>query len=171
MPAADLAVVPAQVPAAHRLIGRVYVFAGVIPAATLGFSIGTISPFGPVIRASNMLLAMVWLGCTVTAFRMARQRRYGDHRRWMIRSATLTMSVITNRVWAVVAAIILIPQLSTTFEGSERLMVQAIAGLAGWLGWTIPLLVAEWWLERDRARPASRAGTAPTQGRADAMAS
>jgi hypothetical protein len=27
-------------------------------------------------------------------------------------------------------------------------MGQAIAGLAGWLGWVVTLLIAEWWLER-----------------------
>lgn len=67
----------------------------------------------------------------------------------MIRSFALTMSIITNRVWAVVWTIALSPQLSTTFGGNETLMVYAIAGLSGWLGWVIPLLAAEWWLERD----------------------
>jgi hypothetical protein len=135
-------------PAAHRLIGHAYVFGGVIPAGTIGLTIGAISPFGPVIRASNVLLAMLWLIFTISGFRMARHHRFVEHRRWMIRSFALTMSVITNRVWAVIAAIVLVPQLPTTFGGNEALLVQTIAGLSGWLGWVIPLLLAEWWLER-----------------------
>jgi hypothetical protein len=72
----------------------------------------------------------------------------------MTRSVVLTLSIITNRVWAVVWVITLSPQLATTFGGNEASMIQAIAGLSGWLGWVLPLVVAEWWLDAGRgARP------------------
>jgi uncharacterized membrane protein len=137
-------------PAVHRALGRVYVFGGVVPAGIAGLLIGSISPFGPTIRVSNVLLAILWLTCTALGFRMGRRRRFAEHRRWMIRSFTLTMSIITNRIWAVVFFITLSPQLSTTFGGNEALMVQTIAGLSGWLGWVVPLLVVEWWLVERR---------------------
>lgn len=141
-----------RAPAVHRMSGRVYVLAGVLPAGLSGLVIGAISPFGPVIRVSNVLLAMLWLTCTATGFWMARRGRTADHRRWMLRSIALTLSIITNRIWAVIAAIVLVPQLSTTFGGNEALMIQTIAGLSGWLGWVLPLLVTEWWLvERGRS--------------------
>jgi hypothetical protein len=135
-------------PGAHRMIGRIYVFGSVIPAGLIGLMIGAVSPFGPFIRVSNVLLATLWLTCTITGFWMARHNRLVEHRRWMIRSFALTMSVITNRVWAAIAVVVLLPQLPTTFEGNATMMVQTIAGLSGWLGWVIPLLLAEWWLER-----------------------
>lgn len=148
-------------PAAHRTIGRVYVFGGVIPAGVIGLTIGAVSPFGPALRVSNVLLATLWLSFTITGLRMARRRRFVAHRRWMIRSFALTMSVVTNRVWAVIAVAVLMPQLPTTFGGNEEMMVQTIAGLAGWLGWVIPLLLAEWWLERgDTAALLARAAPA-----------
>jgi uncharacterized membrane protein YozB (DUF420 family) len=136
-------------PTAHRNIGLVYVFCGVIPAGLLGLTIATVSPFGPTIRVSSVLLATLWLAVTIAGFRMARQKRFVEHRRWMIRSFALTLSVISNRLWGIVWFILLTPQLATTFGGNEALMVQTIAGLSGWLGWVIPLIVAEWWLERD----------------------
>jgi uncharacterized membrane protein len=136
----------ARVPAWHRISGRIYVFLGVLPAGLTGLVIGIMTPFGPVLRASNVLLAVLWLTCTFTGFRMARAGRYADHRRWMLRSVTLTLSIITNRVWAVIFTLALVPQLDTTFGGNQALMVQTIAGLSGWLGWVLPLLVAEWWL-------------------------
>jgi hypothetical protein len=153
-------------PAAHRTMGRVYVLGGVLPAGVLGLTIGAVSPFGPMIRVSNVLLAVLWLSFTITGLRMARQRRLIEHRRWMIRSFALTMSIITNRVWGVIATIVLVPQLPTTFGGSEASMAQTIAGLAGWLGWVVPLLVAEWWLERDIARrvPQVAAMSSPARG-------
>jgi hypothetical protein len=136
-------------PAAHRRIGRVYVFGGVVPAGVIGLVIGALGPFGPTLRVSNVLLASLWLAITITGFRMGRQRRLVEHRRWMIRSFALTLSVITNRVWAVIGILVFLPQLSTTFGGSEAMMVQTIAGLTGWLGWVTTLLVTEWWLERE----------------------
>jgi hypothetical protein len=134
-------------PALHRRAGRVYVFGGVLPASIAGFAIGSVSPFGPVLRVSDVLLAVFWLTATVIAFRRARQRRFVEHRRWMIRSVVLTMSVITNRVWAVVWFLLLSPHVATAFAGNEAWMVQTIAGLSGWMGWVIPLVVADWFLD------------------------
>jgi len=135
-------------PDVHRRTGRVYVFGGVLPAGAIGLVIGALTPFGPVLRASNVVLALVWLTVTVIGYRAGLQYRLADHRRWMIRSVVLTLSIITNRLWAVVWVITLGPQLHTTFGGNEALMVQSIAGLSGWLGWVLPLLAAEWWLDR-----------------------
>ena len=144
-------------PAVHRRTGRVYVFAGAIPASIAGFTIALAAPFGPVGAMSNVLLATLWFGCTVQGFRTARARRFADHRRWMVRSFALCMSIISNRVWAIVWASVLPGQLDTTFGGSELAMGQAIAGLTTWTGWVVPLLVAEWWLARSRkARAGSR---------------
>jgi uncharacterized membrane protein YozB (DUF420 family) len=142
-------------PVAHRRIGRVYVFAGVLPAGLAGLTLGTVSPFGPMTRVSDVLLALLWLGCTAAGFRAARQRRFGDHRRWMIRSFALTMSIILNRVWSVLGIILLSPKLDSTFGGSEVALQQTISGLSAWLGWTTALLLAQWWLDRKagKARP------------------
>ncbi|SDD09362.1 DUF2306 domain-containing protein [Actinokineospora iranica] len=139
-------------PRAHRRLGRVYVFAGVLPAAVAGFVVGVVSPFGPVARVSAMVLAPVWFVTTVVGYRRARQRRFGEHREWMIRSFALTVSTITNRFWAPVVAVVLTPSLDTTFGGSELALGQAIAGITAWLGWTLPLLGVEWWLHRRPSR-------------------
>jgi hypothetical protein len=132
-------------PVAHRRIGRTYVFAGAIPAGICALVIGFTSPFGPVAIASDLMLAVLWLGCTIVGFRMARKRRFADHRRWMIRSFALTFSIITNRVWGIIFVLTLAPPTSTV-AGSEIAFGQTVAGLTTWLGWTTSLLIAEWWL-------------------------
>jgi uncharacterized membrane protein len=144
-------------PDLHRLAGRVYVFAGVVPAALVSVPVALHSPFGPVVRASNLVLAAVWLAATVTGYRMGRSRRFAEHRRWMTRSVVLTLSIITNRLWAGVAYVTLAPQLSTTFAGSQQMLVWTIAGLSAWLGWVLPFVATEWWLGSREARPASAA--------------
>ncbi|MGV9680123.1 DUF2306 domain-containing protein [Nocardia sp. NPDC003482] len=135
-------------PALHRRLGRWYVFAGVLPAGLAGLVIGATSPFGPVARVSNVMLAALWLTITATGWRMARRRRFAEHRRWMIRSFALTLSIMLNRVLAAVLVVIFDPQLETTFHGDEKLMTQTVAGIGTWLGWTTCLLIAEWWIER-----------------------
>lgn len=137
-------------PVAHRRLGRVYVFGGALPAGSAGLVIAPLTPFGPVAAVSNTLMAALWLTFTVTGFRMAKARRIGEHRKWMIRSFALAMSIITNRLWAVVWVIVLAPQLDTTFGGNEQLFVHAVAGISTWTGWVIPLLISQWWLERRR---------------------
>ncbi len=147
-------------PTWHRLTGRVYVFAGVLPAGVLAIAVGAVSPFGPIDTSATVLMGTLWLGFTIAGYRAGRQKRYADHRRWMLRSSTLTLSIITNRFWGAFLGFVLPPQLDTTFGGSEVAMMQALAGITAWLGWVIPFLIVEWWLERGRAkrtrRPAAR---------------
>ncbi|ALG09031.1 DUF2306 domain-containing protein [Kibdelosporangium phytohabitans] len=133
----------------HRLAGRIYVFGGVFPAGVTALVIGVITPFGPAALSSGLVMAPLWLLFTYKGYRVARRRLFVDHRKWMIRSFALTMSIITNRVWAVVFAIWLGPQFDTTFMGNEKLFGYSLAGATTWLGWVIPLLIAEWWLQRD----------------------
>lgn len=142
---------------AHRVMGRLYVFAGVLPAGICAFVLATVTPFGPAASLSGMVMGPLWITFTIVAYRMARQKRFVEHRRWMLRSWALTMSIITNRIWAVVMTLILQPQLQTTFDGDARLMVYSITGVTTWAGWIFPLLVAEWWLERgDMAKHKAR---------------
>jgi len=144
-------------PVAHRRIGRLYVFGGVLPAGVAALVIGAFTPFGPMVRASDVILAVLWLSCTITGWRMARAHRYADHRRWMIRSFTLTASIITNRIWGAVMVITLTPQIDTTFHGDAELFSLFVGSLAAWMGWTIPLIICEWWLGRDRSPGRRRA--------------
>ncbi|UVS79889.1 DUF2306 domain-containing protein [Actinokineospora sp. UTMC 2448] len=138
--------------AAHRVLGRVYVFAGVLPSATAGLIVGAMSPFGPVGRVSLVLLASIWFGSTITGYVKARRRSFAEHRVWMIRSYTLTLSTITNRIWGPVASIVLTPHLDTMFGGSEIALLYSVAGITNWLGWVVPLLAVELWLQRKRVR-------------------
>ena len=134
-------------PRLHRRAGRVYV-AAALPAAACGMAIGAATPFGPVLATSNVVLAALWLWFTANGYLAVRRRRYADHRRHMLRSATLAFSIITNRIWSPLLYVILQPLRDSIFGGDERHFIWLVAGLAGWLGWTIPLLAVQWWLTR-----------------------
>jgi uncharacterized membrane protein YozB (DUF420 family) len=132
----------------HRITGRIYVFAGALPAGLLGLYIGWHTAAGPSVRVANLVGSALWLTVTIIGLRMARQRRYGEHRRWMSRSFALAMSIILSRVINVAATIVLTPQVDTTFGGSKELMTFSAASIGVWLSPLLLLLLADWLLER-----------------------
>jgi hypothetical protein len=140
---------------AHRWIGRAYLFCGVFPAGLMTLWIAPFSSQGLVAQVANTSLGVLWLLTAVAGYRMARQRRFAEHREWMIRSFALTWSIVVNRVWLVLWIVILTPQVGTTFGGDDAAMTQAAAGVSTWLSWVVNLLVAEWWLQRTRRVPAA----------------
>jgi hypothetical protein len=90
---------------------------------------------------------VLWLTTAIAGWRAARQRRYGDHRAWMVRSVALTFSIVVNRFWVVVYVVLL----SLVDPGDPELVVHA-ATASVWTSWIVNLLVAEWWiLRRPRA--------------------
>jgi uncharacterized membrane protein len=131
----------------HPWIGRVYVFTAV-PAAVSALVIGALTPFGPVLAVSNVVLATLWLWFTLNGYRHARRRRFGAHRTAMIYSGTLALSVITNRIWTPLLAVTLNPLQQNMFGGDDEAYLHLVAGLGGWLGWLIPLCAARWWVHR-----------------------
>lgn len=144
----------ARHPVLHRRVGRVYVGAA-IPAAAFAMVIGAATPFGPFLAVSNVLLGAVWLWFTINGFMAARQRRFADHRRHMVRSATVALSTITNRIWTPLLFVTLQPLQDSVFDGNEEHYLWFVAGLGAWLGWTIPLATVQWWLTRKPLVPPS----------------
>jgi uncharacterized membrane protein len=134
-------------PGVHRRVGRVYVGTA-IPAAVCAMVIGAATPFGPLLAVSNVFLAALWLWFTVNGYLAARRGRYADHRRHMLRSATLALSIITNRIWTPILFITLQPLRDSVFGGSEQHFLWCVAGVGAWLGWTIPFAVVQWWLTK-----------------------
>lgn len=136
----------------HRLTGRIYVFAGALPAGLLGLYIGWHTAAGPSVRVANLVGSALWLTVTIAGLWMARQRRFGEHRRWMSRSFALAMSIVLSRVVNVVATIVLTPEVDTTFGGREELMHYSAASIGVWLSPLLLLLITDWALERRKPR-------------------
>lgn len=127
-------------PRLHRWIGRTYVFA-CLTGGSAGLLLAFGSTAGPPARAGFAALAVIWILTTTQAWRMALQRRFDLHRRWMIRSFALTFAAVTLRLYLPIAQVAQLDFLSA---------YQAIA----WLCWVPNLLVAELYLGRGGVRPA-----------------
>jgi uncharacterized membrane protein len=134
-------------PGLHRRVGRVYVCAA-IPAALSALVIGVMTPFGPILAVSNVVLATLWLWLTIAGWRAGRQRRFAVHRRQMLRSGVLALSTITNRIWTPILFVALEPLRDSVFHGDDERFLWLVAGLGAWLGWTVPMLALQCWLMR-----------------------
>ncbi|MGE2716503.1 DUF2306 domain-containing protein [Mycolicibacterium litorale] len=136
-----------RVPRWHRTAGRIYV-AATVPAALTALVIGPATPFGPLLAVSNVALGALWLWFTVAGYRAVRRGRIAEHRRHMLRSAVLALSVIGNRVWTPVLFVVLDPLRDSVFQGGDEHYLWLVAGLGGWLGWLLPLVLVTLWLRR-----------------------
>jgi len=141
-------------PAIHRWIGRVYVFAGVLPTALLALAITPYSAGPP----GNAAAALLWLFTTVMGYRMIRRRRVADHRRWMIYSFALSLQI----VWGRVLLVLVLPRVPAFNFGNPN-EVNLVLETVTWLGFVLNLLAAQIWLEWT-ARRARRATVSAATG-------
>ncbi|MGH8877538.1 MAG: DUF2306 domain-containing protein [Stackebrandtia sp.] len=143
-------------PAVHRISGRVYVLAGVLPGGVLALVVSVIAIQEVPGIVGNSMLALLWLATTFVGFRMVRQRRFVEHRRWMIRSFALCTSIVVNRAWIWICVAILLPFQDSLYGGSFDALLKDAIVVSIWLSWVVNLLIAEWWLDRKPRRPAVR---------------
>lgn len=84
-------------PRVHRWSGTAYV-ACCLSAGVAGFILALGTTAGPLAVAGFGSLAVVWLICTGTAWRLAVARDFVRHERWMMRSFALTLGAVTLRI-------------------------------------------------------------------------
>jgi len=114
----------------HRWMGRAYVVAVLIGGAG-ALVLAPLSQEGLVTHVGFALLAVLWIGATVQAYRFIRAGELDAHRRWMIRSFSLTLAAVTLRIWLPLELAAGIP-----FHDAYQLV--------SWVCWVPNLVVAEW---------------------------
>ena len=130
----------------HRLVGRVYV-ASCLLGGLAGLPLALGSTAGPVAAAGFGTLALLWLVTTALGWRRAVERRFAEHRAWMLRSWALTMAAVTLRLY-----LQLLPPLGIDFVDGYRTIA--------WLCWMPNLAAVELYLRWPRAS-AAPAGMTP----------
>jgi hypothetical protein len=126
----------ARLPRVHRWIGRSYVFACLL-GGLAGFILALGASTGPVSTAGFGALAVLWISTTTLAWQRAMQRRFVEHRAWMIRSFALTFAAVTLRIYLPI-----LEQLPIPFDDGYRAI--------SFLCWVPNLLVAEMYLRGKR---------------------
>lgn len=125
-----------SLPLAHRWTGRVYVFSCLLGGIS-GFILAIGASTGPISSVGFGLLAIAWIVSTSLAWRAAADRRFVDHRAWMIRSFSLTFAAVTLRLYLPLLGI-----LPISFTAGYQLISFA--------AWIPNLVVAEIILRRER---------------------
>lgn len=123
-------------PAIHRLTGRFYIFAGALPAASLGL---WLVPYRP-LNTGSMGIAIsgaLWIVTTLVGFRMTLKGRYAEHRRWMTYSFALAMHTTLGRIIFYMI----------TYISGFTMDVTILLETANWFSWVGALLAAHIWLE------------------------
>jgi uncharacterized membrane protein len=120
----------------HRACGAVYL-ASATGLGVTGLILAPTAYTGLGASVAFTLLGLGTLFTTWTALRMVMAGRYGEHRRWMIRSFSLIMAGVMLRVWSpLYSGLAAVGLVDFSFE-------TAYAGIA-WLCWVPNLLVALW---------------------------
>jgi hypothetical protein len=142
-------------PAVHRWSGRAYFFLGVFPSSIVAIPVAVLGPFGSANQAALVMLDVLWIITGVAGYRAIRQRRYADHRRWMIRNYALTFGAIASRFWIPVMVLATVPQATSVAYGGDTAAIgHDIASGSAWLGLAVNLLIAEYYIQRRYGVPA-----------------
>lgn len=134
--------------ATHRAIGRVYLFAGVLPGSVSGMCVAVMSTYGPTAQFGFGLLSILWFTTAIAGLRAVRSGRGADHREWMVRQFALTLAAVTLRLLVPTLLLLYSPQLTTVYGGDEETFYREVYQVVPWLCWVPNLIVAEWYLRR-----------------------
>lgn len=119
---------------AHRRLGRVLVTAALI-SISLALIFGLRFPWGGTPEALATAVFGCWfLACLVLAVRAIRRDEVPTHRRWMIRAFAVGLGVGTIRIWIGI------------LFGTGLLDFHDSFAAAFWIGLSLHVLAAEWWI-------------------------
>lgn len=130
----------AKAPAAHRVLGRAYLFLGVGIGGVAGLWMSTFAYAGLPARLAFATLAVLWLISGTLALRAILRRDIAAHKRWMMRNFAMTFGAVTLRL-----------MLGTSFALDIPFAIAY--PVIAWICWPPNLLVAELVI---RSRPRTR---------------
>ena len=138
-------------PLAHRWTGRAYFFLGVFPSSVLAIPVIAMAPLGISNQAALTVLDVLWMISAVAGYRAARQRKFADHRKWMIRNYGLTFASIASRFWTPIIAVSMTPELGgVPYQGDQNgiAAIHDVASGSAWLGLMVTVVVVECYIQR-----------------------
>ena len=124
----------------HRVFGYIYAIDVVLVTGPAGLIMGFYANGGITSKIAFVMLAVLWIYCTVMAVAKARSGDFVAHRDFMIRSYALTLSALTLRAW------------KYGINNSVELPPMDVYRAVAWLGWVPNILIAEFIIWRYRAR-------------------
>ena len=119
----------------HRFLGKIYVVS-VLFSSISGLYVAIFANGGIVAKVGFSFLAIGWFYTTLNAYTTIRKKDIDSHRKWMIRSYSLTLAAVTLRLWLpTLPSILGIP------------FAEAYV-IISWLCWVPNILIAEIYIRR-----------------------
>ncbi|WP_344190895.1 DUF2306 domain-containing protein [Pedococcus aerophilus] len=129
----------------HRRLGRALLVCALVSGA-LSVVLGVVFAWGGSAETSASVVFGSWfVVCLVLAFRAIRGGQVAQHRRWMVRAFAVGLGVATIRIWVGLFTGVEIGLLGM---GDETMPLRATFGIAFWLGLSMHVAFAQWWLRR-----------------------
>ena len=125
-----------RLPAAHRGFGITYVIACLVGGIS-GLDIGYHSPNGPVAATGFVVLGVMWLSTTGLGLVNILKGNIMSHKRWMVRSFSLTFAAVTLRLY--------LPPLFA--NGLDPVI---IFGIVAWVSWVPNYFIANYFILKNR---------------------
>jgi hypothetical protein len=120
----------------HRFLGAVYIASATALGLT-GLVLAPTAYTGLVAVLGFTFLDLAMLFTTWTAVRMVVARRFGEHRRWMIRSFSLILAGVMLRLMTFAHAVL-------SAAGLTDMTFETAYAAISWLCWVPNLLIALW---------------------------
>ncbi|WP_400190582.1 DUF2306 domain-containing protein [Hymenobacter sp. B81] len=124
----------------HQQLGKLYVASILALAAPSGLVLAYFANGGLAAKVGFTLQCVVWWLCTWQAYRLARQRQWEEHIKWMLRSFLVTLAALSLRLESYVLY---------HFFGTKPIETYLTVV---WLSWTGNLLLAEVLVQAGAAR-------------------
>ncbi|MFP3596592.1 DUF2306 domain-containing protein [Chryseobacterium sp. SIMBA_029] len=120
----------------HKNLGKLYIFLILVLAAPSGIYMGIFANGGILSKISFVILGCLWWFSTYKAYQLARQKNFLQHKQWMWRSFSLTLSAITLRMWKVIIVYLFHPNPMDVYQ------------IIAWLGWIPNILFIEYLIRK-----------------------
>lgn len=121
---------------AHRWIGKIYVINVVFITGPAAFIMSLYANGGLSSRIAFTALDILWIFTTAKAWQLAKQKKFTEHKYYMMRSYALTVSAITLRAWKWLFVLLFHPRPMDVYQ------------IVAWMGWVPNLLLVEWLINK-----------------------
>jgi uncharacterized membrane protein len=121
----------------HKNFGKIYIIIILIFTSPSGLIMAFYANGGPVSQIAFSLLSVLWFIFTYKAYQYAVQKKWHQHRNFMLRSFALTLSAISLRLFKwIIASSIALPPMDTY-------------RIVAWAGWVVNLIIIEVYISRN----------------------
>ncbi len=127
-------------PQFHRRVGMIYFIAAII-SGTAGIYIGYFATGGMVAKIGFIMLGVMWLYTTSTAFISIKNGNISKHQKFMIYSYAACFGAVTLRIW--------LPILIMLHDGRFIPAYKIVA----WLAW-VPNIIVAYFITKNRSTKA-----------------